>query len=202
MAANVEIVNRALSKLGDMRISSLDDGSKSAAVASSMFEMVRDAETAAHSWNFAKTRKKIPAEVETPAFGWEYQYLLPTDCLRVLEAGPWPAAVMGNYIGRDTRSFIIEGQRLLTNLGPALDLIYLQRITDAGLFPPVFVEVLACKLAVEMAESLTGSNSKRELAWNEYERAVSLAKRLNAIGLPPVAVQDDTWMVAHLDGVM
>lgn len=202
MAGTVEIVNRALSKLGDMRISSLDDGSKSAAVAASMYEIVRDAEIAAHSWNFAKTRAKLPAEVEKPAFGWAWQYLLPSDCLRVLEAGPWPQAVTDSYIGGDSRSFALEGQRLLSGLGPALDVIYLKRISDAGLFPPSFIEVLACKLAVEMAESLTGSSSKREFAWTEYERALKLAKRLNAAGLPPLAVQDDSWMLAHRRGVM
>ena len=202
MAGTVDIVNRALSKLGDMRISSLDDGSKSAAVAASMFEIIRDAEITAHCWHFAKTRSKLPAEAEKPVFGWSWQYLLPSDCLRVLEAGPWPQALTDSYVGGDSRSFVLEGQRLLSNLGPTLELIYLKRMSDAGLFPPSFIEVLACKLAVEMAESLTGSNSKRELAWNEYERALKLAKRLNAIGLPPLAVQDDSWMLAHRQGVV
>lgn len=83
-----------------------------------------------------------------------------------------------------------------------MNLIYLRQETDSGLYPPAFVEALAAKLAVEMAESLTGSNSKRELAWKEYEQAVKLARRINALGLPPMAVQDDTWMVAHLAGVL
>lgn len=202
MAGTVDIVNRALSKLGDMRISALSDGTKSAAVAASMFEIVRDAEIAAHSWNFAKCRNRLPAEAEKPAFGWAWQYLLPSDCLRILEAGPWPAAFAGDYIGGDSRSFVLEGQRLLSNMGPSLEVIYLKRITDSGLFPPVFIEVLASKLAAEMAESLTGSNSKRELAWKEYDQALKQAKRLNAIGLPPLAVQDDSWMLAHLRGVV
>lgn len=202
MAANVDIVNRALTKLGDARISSLDDDVKPAAVASSIFDQVRDAEMSAHSWNFAKHREMITSEVVKPAFGWEYQYLIPSDCLRVLEAGPWPQAIMGPYIGHDTRSYAIEGQRILSNMGPVLNLIYLRRITDAGIFPPMFIEALACKLAVEMAESLNSSNSKRELAWKEYEQAVRMARRLNAISLPPQAVQDDTWMVAHREGVI
>lgn len=202
MAGTVDIVNRALSKLGDMRISSLDDGTKSAAVAASMFEIVRDSEISAHSWNFAKCRAKLPAEAEKPAFGWEWQYLLPSDCLRVLEAGPWPLPSMAGYVGGDGRSFVLEGQRLLSNLGSALELLYLRRITDAGLFPPVFIEVLAARMAVEMAESLTGSNSKRELAWKEYEQSLKLAKRINAVGLPPLMLQDDSWMLAHLEGVL
>lgn len=202
MAGTVDIVNRALSKLGDMRISSLDDNTKSAAVAASMYESVRDVEISTHSWNFAKCRAKLPAEAEKPAFGWAWQYLLPSGCLRVLEAGPWPTAFAGSYAGADNRNFTLEGQRLLSNLGPALEVVYLSKILDPGLFPPIFVEVLASKLAAEMAESLIGSNSKRELAWKEYEQALRLAKRLNALGLPPLMVQDDSWMLAHQQGVL
>lgn len=202
MAANVDIVNRALSKLGETRITSLDSPGKAAGLAASLFDTVRDSEISAHAWAFAKHRMMLPAEAEHPPFGWAYQYLLPADCLRVLEAGLWPQAVMDDYIGGDTSQYALEGQRLLTNLGPALNLKYLMRVEDPGLFPPAFVEALACKLAVEMAESLTGSNSKRELAWKEYEMAVKQARRINAISLPPQAVQDDTWMLAHQQGVL
>lgn len=202
MKSVVDIVNRALSKLGDMRISSLADPTEAAGLAASLYEAVRDAEIAVHAWNFAKSRVMLPAEAEKPAFGWERQYLLPVDCLRVLQAGPWPQAVMDGYVDRDTRSFVIEGRKILTNHGPALNLIYLRQETDSGLYPPAFAEALAAKLAVEMAESLTGSNSKRELAWKEYEQAVKQARRINALGLPPLAVQDDSWMLAHLAGVL
>jgi len=202
MASVVDIVNRALSKLGDMRISSLADPTEAAGLASSVYEAVRDAEIAVHAWNFAKCRVMLPTEIDPPAFGWELQYLLPVDCLRVLQAGPWPQAVLDDYVNYDTRSFVIEGGKILTNHGPALNLIYLRRETDSGLYPPAFVEALAAKLAVEMAESLTGSNSKRELAWKEYEQAVKLARRINALGLPPMTVQDDSWMLAHMAGVL
>ncbi len=202
MAGNVDIVNRALSKLGEARLTSLTDGTTSAGLASSLFETVRDSEISGHTWNFAKTRTMLPAEAEKPAFGWAHQYLLPADCLRVLEAGPWPQAVLDGYIDGDRRSFVLEGQHILTNHGPALNLTYLRRVTDAGLFPPAFVETLASRLAVEMCETLTASNSKREMAWKEYEQALRRARRLNAIGLPPQMVQDDSWMLAHYQGAL
>lgn len=202
MAAPVEIANRALTKLGESSITSLADDTKSARVISALYEVVRDAEISAHSWAFARARVKLPAETEKPAFGWQYQYLLPADCLRVLLAGCWPMPDMSNYVQADSRVYDIEGGRILTNIGPALELKYLQRVVDTSLYPPAFVEALACKLAVEAAEILTGSNSKRELAWREYEMAVKTAKRINAIGLPPVMVQDDSWMAAHQTGVI
>lgn len=202
MAAEIDIVNRGLSKLGEARIASLADPVKAARLAASLYETVRDAEISAHAWNFAKHRVMIPAEADPPAFGWEHQYLLPADCLRVLQAGPWPRPVMDDCIGGDTRSFVLEGRKLLSNQGPALNLIYLRRVEDVAFYPPTFVEALACKLAIEMAESLAASGSKRELAWREYDSAVRQARRVNAIGLPSQAVQDDTWMVSHFMGVV
>ena len=202
MAADVDIVNRALSKLGETPITSLGDPVKAAKLAASLYGIVRDDVITSHTWNFAKTRVMLPAEAKTPDFGWKYQYLLPSDNLRVMEAGPWPQAVMDDYIGGERRSFVLEGGLLLTNHGPALNLIYLRRVTDVGLYPPSFIEALACKLAVEMCAALTDSNSKREMAWREYDMAIKQARRNNAIGLPPQPVQDDTWMVAHQWGVI
>lgn len=202
VAAPVDIVNRALVKLGEAMIASLDDPVKVARLASSMYDVIRDGVISAHAWSFARTRAKLPAEAEAPAFGWEYQYLLPADCLRVLEAGDWPRPVMDDYIGRNTQAYVLEGRHILTNLGPALNLIYLRRIEDVGFFPPSFVEALACKLAVEMAEGLSASGSKRELAWREYELAVKQAKAINVIQLPPQSVADDTWVTAHIMGVV
>jgi len=202
MASTIDIVNRGLSKLGDMRITALSDETAAAQLANSIYEVVRDAEIAAHAWLFATARAQLPALADKPAFGWSWQYELPADCLRLIQAGGWPQPVIDNYINRDTSTFTIEGRNILTNLGPALNIIYLRRETDTSLYPPVFIESLACKLAVEMAESLTGSTNKRQMAWQEYDLTIKKAKRVNAICLPPQAIQDDSWMLGHMMGVL
>jgi len=164
VAGIVDIVNRALAKLGGARIAALGEKVPAAALAASLFETVRDAEISAHGWHFAMTRKIISAEVEKPAFGWANQFLLPADCLRLLMAGPWPGPVMRDLIADDSRLFVLEGGRILTNLGPTVPVRYLRRVEDPALYPAVFVEALACRLAAEMAESLTGSTSKKQMA--------------------------------------
>jgi uncharacterized protein YifE (UPF0438 family) len=189
-----------LSKIGESRIMSFEDPNEQARLARSLYEIVRDAEIEGHCWHFAKTRVMIPAEVEKPAFDWPYQYLLPSDCLRVLTAGSWPQPVMDDYVGWDSSAYTIEGRHLLARRGPAMKLLYLRREADSGFYPPTFIEALACKLAVEMAERRTGGSGKRELAWKEYELAVRQAKRVNAIQLPPQKVADDSWMLAHMEG--
>ena len=202
MSGSVDIVNRALSKLGEAHISSLNDETKAAALAGSMYGNLRDAEISAHAWHFAKGRVMLPSLAEKPAFGWNFQSLLPADNLRVIEAGPWPQAVTLDLVGADCRAFTLEGRNLLSNHGPLLNLIYLRRISDTSLYPPVFIEALAARLAAEMCESITGSTSKRETAWNEYRGALSEARRINALGLPPQMIQDDSWVLSRHFGLM
>jgi hypothetical protein len=190
----VEIVNQALSALGEARITSLDDPGQTAGLARSLYETARDAEISGYAWNFARARVRLPALGEKPAFGWAHQYLLPSDCLRVLSAGPWPQALLDDYIAGENRTWLIEGRNILSNQSPPLNLIYLRRVDDPACYPPAFVEVLAAKLAVRMAERLAGSNSKRELALKEYDLAVKRAKRLDAIQLPPQRPADGEWL--------
>jgi hypothetical protein len=197
VAGVIDIVNQALSALGEARITSLDDPGQSAGLARSLYDSVRDAEIGRHSWNFARARTMLPALSEPPAFGWQYQYQLPADCLRVLEAGPWPQALRDDYIAAENRAWLIEGRNILSNQGPPLNLIYLRRVENPAFYPPAFVEVLAAKLAVRMAERFIGAAGKRELAWKEYEMTLKQAKRLNAIQLPPQRPADGDWLRAH-----
>lgn len=202
MAGVVDIVNRALTKLGTDRIASLADPAKAARSASACYEFVRDAVISEHNWHFARDRAQLPALAEKPAFEWQWQYQLPVDCLRVIQAGPWPGLDNAGYISGNRAAWSIEGQKLMTNLAPPLNLVYIRRVPDPGMYPPVFIEALASRLAVEMCEELTGANSKRQLAWDEYGRAVQQAKHLNAIQLPPQPVADDGWLAAHYGGAM
>jgi len=229
--SKIDIINRALTKIGQNRIASLDDDDERAVVAASIFDMVRDAELMAHSWSFAKRRTLLTPETTRPAWGWQYQFLIPPFCLRILEAGPWPHAAMGSPIISENRPFVIENNRILTNRtfkldggyytkiigggdeetefvqekipdGPALPILFIYQEKMTANYHPLFVEALCCKLAVEMCERITGDGSKREMAWKEYEQAVKTARLINALGLPPKAIQDGPLMLAHARGVI
>jgi hypothetical protein len=197
MASVVEIVNQAFAALGEARITSLDDPGRNAGLAKSVYNTVRDMEISRYRWNFAKSRIMLPALAAPPVFGWKYQYQLPADNLRVLEAGPWPQPVMSDYIAGNTRAWSVEGQYLVSNLAPPLSLLYLRRIEDPAFYPPLFVEALAARLAVKMCERVTGAQGKRQLAWQEYEQAIKLAKKTDYIQLPPQRPADGEWMAAH-----
>jgi hypothetical protein len=199
MASNVEIANRALTKIGANRIISLTDNTKEGRTVNSMYAIVRDAELRARTWRFAIKRAQLAALAAAPEFGFAYQYRAPADCLRVVDVGEfYPAADMSDYVGSDTSTYAYENGVILTDEAAPLKLRYVARIEDPTLFDALFVEAFACKLAMEMAEPITQSSTKRELATREYKDAVIAAMRANAIEKPPVKLADDTFILARL----
>ena len=87
MATEVSICSNALRKLGDDPITSLTEDTERARLCNAFYESSRDSLLRSHPWNFAITRATLAKLSSTPAYGFAYQYALPTDpyCLRVLE---------------------------------------------------------------------------------------------------------------------
>lgn len=202
MASSIEIANIALAKIGASRITSFDEASPEAEVLTTVYSAIRDDEIAKYNWNFAKTRRRLPAENATPVFGWQYQYLIPSDCLRVLEAGRWPMPVMSNLIVGETRPFALEGGRIMTNDGGGLNVLYLRRVEDTSEYPAIFIEVFTCALAKEIAYSISYAANVQLQANQLYENALAKARRVEAVDTMPIMIQDGSWMVAHRMGVI
>jgi hypothetical protein len=200
MSSDVDIANRALQKLGEARIVSVfpPDDLKSARAMNAAFEMVRDNELRAHWWNFAKARATLPADVATPAFDFNFQYTLPADCLRVRIAGNMRQSLgLLNYRTGLEKLYAIEGRKILTDLAAPLSLEYTTRVTDTSLWDACFVEVFACKLAMETCYEITQSDSKSAMLRQDYKRAIKEAILANAIELPPEGLADDSFVLAR-----
>lgn len=199
MASVIQVANRALTKLGSARITSLDDDVKSARALKSMFDDVRDDELRANRWSFALKRTSLAALVSVPAFGYDYQYAVPSDFLKLdMVNDQFPTEVMDNYVTGELLDWVLEGNLILANIAAPLKLRYLARIEDPNAWDPNFREALACRLAAELAEDLTQSNQKRQLAWEEYKMAVVRAVKSNAIERIPVTVGDTPWILGRL----
>lgn len=191
MASKVSIANRALTKLGAERVLLLEDDTQQARVMKSMFDDVRDAEIRRHRWKFAIKRAELLALVDGPGWGYRYQYPLPSDYLGLIQVGE-------HYVRLGRKApWSVESGNILTNLQAPLRIRYQCRVDNPGLYDPLFVEVLACKLALEACESLTQSGSKKQSAMEEYKFAVSEAVRQDAIENPPDELPQGSWLDVH-----
>lgn len=194
MASKVSIANRALTKLGADRILLLTDDTQQARVMQSMFDDVRDAEIRRHHWKFAIKRASIPALVASPVWGYQYQYPVPMDFLGLVQVNQ----IYCRSVRKGTAPWSVEGGNILTDLAAPLNVRYVARIENYGTYDPLFVEALACKLALEAAESLTQSSSKKQAAMEEYKFALSEAKRLDAMENPPDELPWGSWLDSRL----
>lgn len=199
MASQVEIVNRAIIKLGGETVTSLEDNKKSARVFSALWDTVRKAELSRAYWNFATQRASLPALGDVPDWGFAYQYQLPSDYLKLMQVNDvFVAPGLADYRQSDDSPWAIEGQAILTDFGAPLKIRYVKDITDTGLFHELFVEMLASKLAFEGCYAITQSREGQRQASDDYKMALKEARLSNAIERPPVGLPDDSWILGRI----
>lgn len=199
MASQVEIANRALTKLGAARIISFDDDNKQSRAVKSMFELVRDAEFRDHLWSFTAKRVSLPALTSAPDWGFSFEYAVPADYIRLIQINDiYPGPSLEDYRNAAVAEYVIEGRKILTNYAAPLRVRYVSRVEDTSQWDASFVEAFACRLAVEMAEDLTQSTSKKESAKDDYKTAIAKAIRADGIEQPPQDLPDDAWMLSRL----
>lgn len=189
-SSEVAIANLGLQKLGAERIVSLGEDSRNARAINNCYTILRDRELRAYKWNFAKKRKTLAADAVAPGFGFLYAFTLPSDFLRLLPPARY---------NLDWRIENHEGANsILTNDGSTLEIIYIHRVTDPNLFDPLFVEMLASKIAWHTCEEITQSNVKKDDAQQDYDIARLEARRINAFENISEESDQDPWLYARL----
>lgn len=194
MASETTIINTALRRLGDKPITNRLDGSPAANVANELFDDARDALLRAHPWNFATTRVKLTQSSTTPVYGFDYQYVLPTDWLRTL-------AVHGNDAGIGTPSYKMEsdatdGAVVVTNANE-IWLRYVRQITDANEMIADFRETLSYRLAADMALPLANSGTLRERLEVAFTAALRRARSVDGGEDYPDEIPVSSWLAVR-----
>ncbi|MBI1406170.1 MAG: hypothetical protein GC145_08605 [Caulobacter sp.] len=191
-ASQTAIGNAALGKLGQGAVLSFDDPDDRARWLKSRFGEVRDLCLRANRWHFAMARARLSVEATAPAFGYQRQFPLPSDCLRLAEVGGVAFEAGG------AAAYALEGGRILTDAAAPLDIRYVRCVEDVAAWDPLFAEAVACRLASELAEKLTQSSGKREAALRDYQLSLREAFRVNAIEAAPETTVDGGWLLARL----
>lgn len=186
MASKTEISNRALSKLGQPRVSNIDTtDTKPARTISGMWDVVRDAVLSSYPWNFAIKRTSLAPDGTAPSWGWTYAYTMPADFLTLHRIRYNPA-------------YEFEGKKILTDEGSTIYIQYIAQITATGDYSPTFVEALATRLAFEACEEITQSNSKKADLAKMYSAILNNAYHVDSKENPIEDLEDDDWVTARL----
>lgn len=198
MASRTAISNRALTKVGAARIIDLTDDTPQARAVDSMYDIERRALLRGHRWNFAMRRASLPALAEAPTWGFDFQFQLPADCLRVDMVGDlYYFPVVRSYVTAPGQPWMIEGARIMTDLPAPLVIRYVADTEEEQ--DVIFDTALSCKLAIELLETVTqGGTEKRKVLHEEFKMAINEAKRVNAIENPPDPIPDNSWLLGRL----
>ncbi len=207
MASEVDICNLALVKLGAQTIPSLTVTTAPAPVLLRVYPLLRDKLLRVWRWNFTRVYAELPQLTDSPPFEYTYAYQLPADYLRLeladvsngtSQAVGMPAASIGDWNFNRNQDYRIVGRQIWTNVPPPLRIQYAARIVDPAQYDAAFIESLACYIAWQLCEQITGSSQKKQAAQNEYMISIREARMTNAVELPPETMPDDTFMQARL----
>lgn len=191
MASKIDICNFALQNIGANKITSLNEGTTEAIECNFRYDSARRALLQMCPWNFATKRVNLSADVNTPAFGYAYQYTLPSDFLYLVmtsleERHQAPAAKVynSNFYVSDVPTaatidkYRIEGNRLLTH-DTSVGIVYVADETDTQLYSATFTELLARLLSVMISYRVTGSKTERDAQYQIFQQELELAQSID-----------------------
>lgn len=195
---DVTICNLALTRIGDETITALSDTSKRARLCRVHYAPTRRAVLEAHPWNFAVKRAELAVLADAPNHEFTYALTLPTDFLRVIRTSL-------EAEGYDDAPYRIETMvtggdvvRVLVTDTDTLSIEYLADVTDPNLFSPLFVDLLAARLAAELCMPITDTMSAAQALWQIYESKLREARSTDAQQGTPREFFGDQWIAARL----
>lgn len=158
-ASPVQVANVALAYLGEPPIASINPGSTTREkLASSLYDMTRQEMLCEIPWNFAKELGQCAKSTTGPTFGWASKYQMPNDCLQLLFIGGSYDDSNGSAEMFNETDYDINGRYILTDsTDNSINIGYIKDVTDVSIWPPLFLNVMALKLALKMAYPVTKS---------------------------------------------
>jgi len=167
MASVVDICNGALNQLGASTILSLTEDSKNARLCNARYIQVRDSLFRSHPWNCLQKRVQLASDTATPAWGFNYQFTLPSDCLRVLNTE--------NY----DYDYKIEGRKIVANVN-TMRILYVARIEDPNEYDEILRETLSSALGADIAYAVTSSNPVAQNMYKLFQDKLREARFVDA----------------------
>lgn len=169
MATDTDLVNQALTEIGQDRIISLDDTVNSKVIQTANFQLprIKPAVLRTRDWNCARRRAALDLLPTDLSFGeWGFSYSLPANCLAVRR-----------FVGLTEED---RGQRfsveqddngkpiLLTNVDNAA-IVYTFNLTDVNRWDSLLFDACATRLAIQFAISFARDLKFLTSLWEVYK---------------------------------
>tara|TARA_A100000164_G_C21894667_1_gene767223 strand:+ start:1068 stop:1649 length:582 start_codon:yes stop_codon:yes gene_type:complete len=167
MASVVQICNSALNQLGAASITALTDNSKNARLCNERYVVVRDAVFRSHPWNSLIKRQQLAQTTNTPAYGFSFEFALPSDCLRVLGLDAYNS------------DYKVEGRKILCN-EKTIKISYVAQETDPNEMDILLRETISAGLAADIAYAITANLQVSKLMQEKYQFKLSEARHTDA----------------------
>ncbi len=206
------IANRALQLVGYKPIGSLQDNDRGARAINRAWPSVFETMLRENYWSFAIQRVSIVASAIVPAFGKANYFPLPGDFLMIAPPdqnpnytfGAVPVPPVQPNSGLQYNDWQIEqmgqnqGLAIATNCPSPLQMRYVSNDIQPNSFDPCFVAAFEVRLAIEVCEELTQSNTKLANLNEMYKQKMATAKRRNAYEEQPVQPPVDSYILVRM----
>ncbi len=141
-----EIANLALRKIGQARITDINQGSNEAELILDSWTNARETILRLHAWNFALKQAQLTVSATTPLFHWRFAYPLPSDYMRLVSNN-------GIYAGTKLPCWEVAGGAILSNESKA-EIVYVRNEANEALWDSQFCEAFSFQIAAMIAPSL------------------------------------------------
>lgn len=190
MSSYVAIANRAAIAVGtSARLTAPTDDTVLGRAVAAVWDLERKAALRDAGWNFAIKRDSLAKLTQAPIHGYDSQFKLPADCLKLIE-----------LFGTERLRYQLEGRNILADTEGPLDIRYLCDVTEPAEFDSSFAHSFSLRLACAIGNKIAGSAFDRANTWREYLQSLADAKGADAVENPPVDHEESDWVTARFRG--
>ena len=175
----VSICSNALLLLSDDPIDSFDVDNNRTRLVANLYAQKRDKVLRAHPWNCAVKRDILSPDTTAPAFGWAYQFQLPSTCLRTLSVGDEDAP----------DHYQVEGRKILMNTN-VCRLRYIWRNEVEATWDATLVDAMTQVMVAALTYPVTKSTTKQATEEEIVKRVLKEARAIDGQENPPETLGD------------
>lgn len=172
--------------VGADEINSFSDNTFEAKLASSVYTETKETLLQYYPWRFSLKQTDLGgALAASPEFKWDYQYQLPSDCLRLVQL-------------QGESDYELYNRQIYTNVKPC-KIVY-QRNLNESEFPSYFIRALNFHLAKIFAMSLQEDINKMQIFDRAADKETARARQLDAQQQPNQKIPDIAFTALNVRG--